>query len=214
MQKQGKTKQLRKPQRQSRPGYETKMKPRPISESDQPGTGKLQNKVVLITGGDSGIGRAVSVLFAKEGAKVAIAYLNEHKDAKETQRMVNRYSECLLIPRDLGRQENCKRVVKETVNKFGRIDILVNNAGLQYETKGLGGITPKQLIKTFTCNVFSFFWVTQEALPHIPRGGSIINTASVTAYRGSPGLMDYSATKGAIVSFTRSLASSLIKEGI
>jgi NAD(P)-dependent dehydrogenase (short-subunit alcohol dehydrogenase family) len=170
--------------------------------------------VALITGGDSGIGRAVAVLFASEGAKVAIAYLNEHKDARETKRMVDAYTECLLLPGNLSQESHCKKVVKQTIKQFGKIDILVNNAALQYERQALGDISSTQLIKTFSTNFFPYFWVTQEAVLHMRKGGAIINTSSVTAYRGSDSLIDYSSTKGAIVSFTRSLSSNLVKKGI
>jgi NAD(P)-dependent dehydrogenase (short-subunit alcohol dehydrogenase family) len=214
MQKGGEEKQLRKRQHQNRPGAESKMSPAPISNTHERGTGKLKNKVALITGGDSGIGRAVSVLFAREGAKVVIAYLNEHHDAKETKRMVEEYSECFIIPGDLGKEAHCATVVKKTIARFEKIDILVNNCALHYETKGLEKISAKQLIKTFTNNVFSYFWVTRAALPHLRKGASIINTSSVTAYRGSASLIDYASTKGAIVSFTRSLSASLVKKGI
>ena len=215
MQKGGKKKPLRKPQRQNKPGLESKMTPEPVATSPQPGSGKLADKVALITGGDSGIGRAVAVLFAKEGAQVAIAYLSEHSDAEETQRLVAEEGrECLLIPGDLSKEANCRRAVNKVVKKFGRIDILVNNAAIHYEQKKLEDITSEQLLKTFATNIFSYFWVTQAALPSIPEGGCIINTASVTAYRGSPALIDYASTKGAIVSFTRSLASNLVKRKI
>jgi NAD(P)-dependent dehydrogenase (short-subunit alcohol dehydrogenase family) len=214
MQKGGKSKKIRKEQTQRRPGHEGSMHPQPVAEDGRPGSGKLLNKVALITGGDSGIGRAVAILFAKEGAKVAIAYLNEHEDAKETQRRASSYSECLIIPGDLSRQKNCDKVVTKTIKAFGKIDILVNNAGLHWDKSDLLSITPEQLKRTFSNNVFPFFWVTQAALPHLKKGSSIINTASVTAYRGSGTLIDYAATKGAIVSFTRSLASNLVKKGI
>lgn len=215
MQKGGKKRPLRKPQRQSRPGLESKMKPEPVSTTPQPGSGKLQDKVVLITGGDSGIGRAVAVLFAKEGAKLAIAYLSEHSDAEETQALIEAEGgECILIPGDLSKEANCKKAVNKTVKKFGRIDVLINNAAIHFEAKNLEDITTDQLIKTFSTNIYSYFWVTQAALPHIPEGGCIINTSSVTAYRGSPALIDYASTKGAIVSFTRSLASNLTKRKI
>ena len=210
MQKGGKKRPLRKPQRQSKPGLESKMDPKPVATSLEPGSEKLYDKVALITGGDSGIGRAVAVLFAREGARVAIAYLSEHRDAEETKSLVeDEGSECLLIPGDLSKEVNCRRAVAKTIKKFGRIDILVNNAAVHFEKKKLEDITTEQLLKTFATNFFSYFWVTQEALPHIPEGGSIINTSSVTAYRGSPALIDYASTKGAIVSFTRSLASNL-----
>lgn len=215
MQKGGKKRPLRKPQRQSKPGIESKMDPVPVSNTRQPGSGKLQDKVVFITGGDSGIGRAVAVLFAKEGARLAIAYLSEHRDAEETQRLVEaENSECLLLPTDLSKEINCRRAVAKAVKKFGRIDVLINNAAVHYEAKKLEDISSEQLLKTFATNIFSYFWVTQAALPFIPEGGCIINTSSVTAYRGSPALIDYASTKGAIVSFTRSLASNLIKRKI
>lgn len=210
MQKAGKKRPLRKPQRQRKPGMESRLQPAPVSETPTTGSGKLADKVVLITGGDSGIGRAVAVLFAKEGADVAIAYLEEHSDAAETQRLVElEGGECLLIPGDLSKEANCRRAVQKTVKRYKRIDILVNNAAIHFEQKQLEDITTAQLTKTFQTNIFSYFWITQAALPHIPKGGSIINTASVTAYRGSGSLIDYASTKGAIVSFTRSLAANL-----
>lgn len=215
MQKGGKKRPLRKPQRQSKPGLESRMEPQPVSTTSQAGSGKLQNKVALITGGDSGIGRAVAVLFAKEGAKVAIAYLSEHKDAEETMQLVQTEGgDCLLVPGDLSKEINCRRAVSKVVKKFGSIDILINNAAVHYEAKNLEDITAKQLLQTFATNFYSYFWVTQAALPFIPEGGSIVNTTSVTAYRGSPSLIDYASTKGAIVSFTRSLASNLVKRKI
>lgn len=215
MQKGGKKKPLRQPQRQGKPGLESKMKPTPVTTTHQAGSGKLDNKVVLITGGDSGIGRAVAVLFAKEGARIAIAYLSEHSDAEETKRLIGEENgECIIIPGDLSKEINCRRAVNKAVKKFGRIDILVNNAAIHYETKSLEDISSEQLLKTFATNIFSYFWVTQAALPFIPEGGCIINTSSVTAYRGSPSLIDYASTKGAIVSLTRSLASNLIKRNI
>jgi NAD(P)-dependent dehydrogenase (short-subunit alcohol dehydrogenase family) len=214
MQKQGKSKRLRKPQTQRRPGQEHKMIPEPVTETRYHGTGKLSGKVALITGGDSGIGAAVAGLFAKEGASIAIAYLSEHKDAENTKNIVEKYSECLLIPGDLSKEAKCKQAVAKTIKKFGRIDILVNNAAVHWEVENLEDITSDQLVKTFATNIFSFFWVTREALPHIPKGGSIINTASVTAYRGSAALLDYASTKGAIVSFTRSLSANLVGRGI
>jgi NAD(P)-dependent dehydrogenase (short-subunit alcohol dehydrogenase family) len=215
MQKGGEPKPLRKAQSQPRPGKESKMTPKPDATTEYSGTGKLKGKVALITGGDSGIGRAVAVLFAKEGASIAIAYLSEHNDAEETMMMVNEEGqECLLIPGDLSKERNCKSAVAKAVKKFGKIDILVNNAALHWEVKEIEDITSEQLIRTFSTNIFSYFWMTQAALPHIPKGGCIINTASVTAYRGSPSLIDYASTKGAIVSFTRSLASNLVKKKI
>ncbi len=215
MQKQGKKKSLRKPQSQARPGKESTMNPAPIAyESEENVGSKLAGKVALITGGDSGIGRAAAILFAQQGAVVAIAYLREHQDAQDTKKMVEQYSECLLLPGDLSKEAHCQNLVKKTVKRYGKIDILVNNAAIHYESKTLGEISSKQLIKTFTTNVFPYFWVTQAALPYMKKGSSIINTSSVTAYRGSDTLIDYAATKGAIVSFTRSLASNLAKKGI
>jgi NAD(P)-dependent dehydrogenase (short-subunit alcohol dehydrogenase family) len=215
MQKSGKKRPLRKPQTQSKPGQEHQMKPKPDARNEYPGSGRLKNKVALITGGDSGIGRAVAILFAKEGASIAIAYLSEHRDAKETMRMVQQAGqECIVIPGDLSQEASCKSAVKKTIKKFGRIDVLVNNAAVHWEASNLEDITAGQLIKTFATNFYSYFWVTQAALPHIPEGGSIINTSSVTAYRGSPALIDYASTKGAIVSFTRSLAANLVKRKI
>ena len=172
MQKGGKKRPLRKPQRQSKPGLESKMTPEPVATPSEKGSGKLKDKVAMITGGDSGIGRAVAVLFAREGARVAIAYLSEHSDAEETRRLVEaENSECLLIPGDLSKETNCKRAVAKTVKEFGRIDILVNNAAVHYEQKKLEDITSDQLVKTFATNIFSYFWITQAALPSIPEGG-------------------------------------------
>jgi len=214
MQKQGKTKKLRAPQSQPRPGHQAGMKPVPDSHPKNYGPGKLYGKVALITGGDSGIGRAVAVLFAREGAKIAIAYLNEHADARETKREVEAFSECILLPGDLRKEVHCHKVVRDTVKKYGRIDVLVNNAALHYEKQKLEEISSKQLLQTFSTNIFPYFWVTQAALPHMRKGSCIVNTSSVTAYRGSDALIDYASTKGAIVSFTRSLSSNLVKKGI
>ena len=217
MQKGNEKKQLRKPQHQPRPGIERRLDPKPIFDyPDQKGTGKLNGKVALITGADSGIGKAVAVLFAKEGADIAIAYLNEHKDAKETRATIEGvyHRKCLLVPGDISNERHCKSVIKKVVKEYGRINILVNNAALHYENKSLKDLTTKELLKTFGTNIFSFFWLTREALPYMKKNSSIINTASVTAYRGSGGLIDYASTKGAIVSFTRSLSANLAKKGI
>lgn len=214
MQKAGDLKKLRKPQSQSRPGSENKMSPKPSSEPKEDRAGKLHGKVALITGGDSGIGRAVAVLFAKEGAQVAVAYLNEDTDARETKALVEAYTECLLLKGDLTKEKQCKDIVEKTVKKFGKLDILVNNAALHWESKSLEDISTAQLQKTFNNNVLPYFWVTQAALKHLKKGSAIINTASVTAYRGSGGLIDYASTKGAIVSFTRSLSANLAPKGI
>lgn len=200
------------PQKQKRqPGIESKMNPRPISEDPKHiGTGKLLNKKALITGGDSGIGRAVAIAFAKEGADVGIVYLDEHSDAEETKSRIEQLGrECLLIPADISEEPACIKAVAATLDNFGQIDILVNNAAEQHPTENLEDITSDQLESTFKTNIFSYFYIAREALPHMKEGSVIINTTSVTAYRGSSHLLDYSSTKGAIVSFTRSLAQNL-----
>jgi NAD(P)-dependent dehydrogenase (short-subunit alcohol dehydrogenase family) len=217
MQKTNKKKPLRKPQQQRRPGKEKKLSPVPVFDHpEKPGTNKLAGKKALITGADSGIGKAVAILFAKEGADVAIAYLNEHEDAQDTATIIqNRYKrQCLLLPGDLSKESHCKKVVEKVAKEFGRIDILVNNAALHYENKTLKELSTKELIKTFSTNIFSFIWLTRDALTYMKAGSCIINTGSVTAYRGSSELIDYAATKGAIVSFTRSLSANLVKKGI
>jgi NAD(P)-dependent dehydrogenase (short-subunit alcohol dehydrogenase family) len=215
MQKAGKKKPLRKRQTQRRPGIERRMKPAPEVRTEYPGSGRLAGKVALITGGDSGIGRAVAVLFAKEGASVAIAFLNERQDAEDTKAMVERHgSQCIIIPGDLSKEKNCQAAVAKTIKKFGKIDILVNNAAVHYEEEKMEDITTEHLLKTFSTNFFSYFWTTKAALEHMQEGSCIINTSSVTAYRGSGSLIDYASTKGAIVSFTRSLAANLVKRKI
>jgi len=216
MQKSNPKKIQKKPQSQSRPGDEWKMDPRPVYNASVKGLGKLDNKVLLITGGDSGIGRAVAVLFAREGADVAIVYLNEHKDAEETQAIIEKEhgKKCLLIPGDITKEKFCNSAVKKTVRQFGKIDVLVNNAATQFESKKLEDIPSHQLLTTFATNFFSMVWVTKAALPYMGKGSSIINTTSVTAYRGSPKLIDYASAKGAIVSFTRSLSSNIVDRGI
>lgn len=215
MQKGGKKKPIRKPQTQSRPGLESRMKPAPVAERDERPGRKLEGKIALITGGDSGIGRAVAALFAKEGANIAIAYLSEDSDAEETREMVEEEGrKCILLRGDLSKETNCRRAVTKTVKAFGKIDILVNNAAIHFEVEKPEDISSEQLIKTFATNIYSYFWVTQAALPAMKEGSCIINTSSVTAYRGSGGLIDYASTKGAIVSFTRSLAANLVKRKI
>jgi len=216
MQKGNKKRQLRKPQHQPRPGREKKLVPQPVFDyPEKEVSNKLKGKIALITGGDSGIGKAVAILFAKEGADIAIAYLNEHKDARDTASIIGNYTRrCQLIPGDLSNERHCKTVIKKVIQEYKRIDILVNNAALHYENKSLEDLTTHELLKTFSTNIFSYFWLTREALPHMKKGSCIINTASVTAYRGSGGLIDYASTKGAIVSFTRSLSSNLVKRGI
>ena len=192
------------------------MEPQPKSHlNGYRASNKLENKVALISGGDSGIGRAVAIAFAKEGADVAIAYLDEHDDASETKRLVEEAGRrCLLMPVDLGDEHACEAVVAMTVSKLCKLDILVNNAAEQHPQDSLLDVSREQLEKTFRTNVFSYFFLAREALKHLPEGGVSINTTSVTAYRGSPHLLDYSATKGAIVAFTRSLALQLAKNGI
>jgi NAD(P)-dependent dehydrogenase (short-subunit alcohol dehydrogenase family) len=198
------------------PGIEKVMTPRPIFDNpNYIGTGKLKDKVAIITGGDSGIGRAVSVFYAKEGADIVIVYFNEHEDANETKEYIeNLGRQCLLVPGDLKNEDFCKSIIVQTINKFGHLDILVNNAGVNYPQNCIEDITTQQLIDTFSVNVFSFFYLTKAAIPHLKEGSCIINTTSIVAYSGSENLIDYSATKGAIVSYTRSLALSLVKKGI
>jgi NAD(P)-dependent dehydrogenase (short-subunit alcohol dehydrogenase family) len=216
MQKAAPKKKLRKPQAQERPGQEFKMDPVPVFDTDTKGSGKLYNKVALITGGDSGIGRAVAVLFAKEGADIIIVYYNEHKDAEDAKEIIEeKYGRsCLLISGDISKEKFCVNAVAKAVKQFNRIDILVNNAGTQFEKESLEDISTDQLYKTFETNIFSMFWITKAALPHMSEGSAIVNSTSVTAYRGSSTLIDYASTKGAIVSFTRSLSSSLVEKGI
>ena len=192
------------------------MKPRPKAEDEKHrGSGKLQGKVAIITGGDSGIGRGVAIAFAQEGADVTVSYLEEHKDARETEQLVEeRGRKCLLIAGDIGDENFCKRVIKETMDEFGKIDILVNNASEQHPQDSIEKISAKQLERTFRTNVFGYFFMTKAAMKHLKKGSCIINTASVTAYKGSPELLDYSSTKGAEVAFTRSLSLALAKQGI
>lgn len=209
--------QVNIPQKQDQqPGLTDPMIPEPRVEGpNHRGSGKLHGKVALISGGDSGIGRAVAVAFAREGADVAIAYLSEHEDAAEAKRLVEAEGgECLTIPGDLGQEAACQDAVQRTVDHFGHLDILVNNASEQFPQESLTDITESQLERTFRSNVFNYFFLTKAALPHLKEGSSIINTTSVTAYAGSPKLLDYSATKGAQLAFTRSLSQALIEKGI
>jgi NAD(P)-dependent dehydrogenase (short-subunit alcohol dehydrogenase family) len=209
-------KNIRPAQSQRKPGVEARMKPLPVYDDPaKKGSGKLRDKVVLITGADSGIGRAVAVLFAKEGADIAVVYLKEHKDAEQTREEVEAYGrKCLLVSGDLASEKFCISCVRKTVKEFGRLDIIVNNAGMHTEQDSLENISTEQLEKTFATNVFASFWVSREALKHLKKGSAIINTSSVTAYRGSGHLIDYASTKAAIVGFTRSLASNLAEKGI
>ena len=197
------------------PGREIEMNPRPDYEPRYPGSNRLNGKVALITGGDSGIGRATAVLFAREGADLAILYLNEGEDAQETKRLIEREGRsCLTIAGDVGDPDFCRSAVDQAIQRFGKLDVLVNNAAEQHPKKDIGEITPDQIDRTFRTNIFGYFYMVQAAMPHLKKGAAIINTTSVTAYRGSGDLLDYSATKGAIVAFTRSLAQKLASEGI
>jgi NAD(P)-dependent dehydrogenase (short-subunit alcohol dehydrogenase family) len=205
------------PQHQNQqPGIEQQMTPLPASESPvYKAAGKLTGKVAMITGGDSGIGRAVAIAYAKEGANVAVLYLNEDIDAQETKKQVEAEGRrCLLIKGDIGNAAFCRQAVGQAVQDLGRLDVVVNNAAEQHPQDKLEQITPEQLERTFRTNVFGMFYMTQAAMPHLQSGSAIINTASITAYRGSPTLLDYSATKGAIVSFTRALSQNVIGQGI
>ncbi|CRK83504.1 SDR family oxidoreductase [Neobacillus massiliamazoniensis] len=205
------------PQHQNhQPGVESEMDPLPVSvDPNYKPSGKLTGKTAIITGADSGIGKSVAIYFAKEGADIAIVYLEEHKDAEETKKLVEAEGrKCLLFSGDIGSENYCKDIVKKTMEAFGKIDILINNAAEQHPQKSILNITAAQLEKTFRTNIFSFFFMTKMALPHLNRGAAIINTASITAYEGNEQLLDYSATKGAIVSFTRSLSMSLSSQGI
>jgi NAD(P)-dependent dehydrogenase (short-subunit alcohol dehydrogenase family) len=205
------------PQEQDRqPGIESEMRPQPQAiDPGYQGSGKLHDQVALITGGDSGIGRAVAVAFAREGADVAILYYNEHGDAAETKRMVeNEGRRCFTLAGDVGNESFCQEAVEQVVATFDRLDIVVNNAAEQHPQDSLEKISAEQLERTFRTNIFSYFYITKAALQYLREGSAIINSSSVTAYRGSHHLIDYAATKGAIVAFTRSLAQSLAGKGI
>lgn len=204
------------PQSQQPPGEESKMTPRP--KSDDPNyreAGKLRGKVALITGGDSGIGRAVAIAFAKEGADVAISYLSEHKDAEETKRLAEAEgAKVILLAGDVGDPAVCRECVRRTAEELGRLDILINNAAEQHPVKDPEDIPDEQIERTFRTNVFSMFYLVKAALKHMKEGSTIINTTSVTAYKGHDQLLDYSTTKGAQVTFTRSLSNMLVSRGI
>jgi NAD(P)-dependent dehydrogenase (short-subunit alcohol dehydrogenase family) len=205
------------PQHQAQqPGSEAEMMPKPKADDPQySGSNKLLGKVALITGGDSGIGRSVAIFYAKEGADIAIVYLNEHEDANETKRFVEAQGRrCLAIAGDVGDEAFCHQAVQQTVDTLGHLDILVNNAAEQHPQQSILDITAEQLEQTFRTNIFGMFFMTKAAMPHLQAGSVILNTTSVTAYQGSPQLLDYSATKGAIVAFTRSLSQSLVQQGI
>ncbi len=208
---------LNPPQHQDQqPGLRSEMTPQP--RSDDPsyrGSGKLDGKVALITGGDSGIGRAVAIFFAKEGADIAILYLNEHDDAEDTKREVEAQGRrCLTVAGDVGDERFCQQSIEQTVRELGGLDVLVNNAAEQHPKESIEEISEDQLVRTFRTNIFGMFFMTKAALPHLKEGSAIINTTSVTAFKGSSHLLDYSATKGAIVAFTRSLSQGLAEKGI
>jgi NAD(P)-dependent dehydrogenase (short-subunit alcohol dehydrogenase family) len=197
------------------PGHESKLEPKPDWEPRYRGSGRLEGKVALITGADSGIGRAVAALFAREGADIAILYLCEHDDAEKTKQIVEQEGRrAIAIAGDIGDKQFCEQAVKQTVDQLGGLDILVNNAGEQHWDRDITDIDEQQLRRTFQTNIFGMFFMTQAARPHLKQGSAIINTTSETTYEGSKLLLDYSATKGAIVGFTRSLAKNLVKEGI
>ena len=197
------------------PGHESQLEPKPDWEPRYQGSDRLKGKVALITGADSGIGRAVAALFAREGADVAILYLCEHDDAAKTKAIVEQEGRrAITIAGDVGDKQFCERAVQRTVEELGRLDVLVNNAGEQHPDDDIRDITEDQLKRTFQTNIFGMFFLTQAALPHLKDGSAIINCTSVTMYKGSPQLLDYSATKGAITAFTRSLAKNLVKKGI
>lgn len=197
------------------PGHESELEPKPDWEPRYPGSDRLKGKVALVTGADSGIGRAVAALFAREGADVAISYLCEHDDANKTKEIVEKEGrKATVIAGDLGDKEFCEKVVKQAVDELGGLDILVNNAGEQHYDEDIRDITEDQLKRTFQTNIFSVFFLTQAAMPHLKEGSAIVNCTSETMYKGSPGLLDYSATKGAITAFTRSLSKNLVEKGI
>ena len=198
------------------PGMEYLMHPRPIFDNpNYKGSGKLKNKVAIITGGDSGLGRAAAIAFVKEGAKVVIPYYNEHKDAQETKRYIESLGgECLLLSGDITNKNFCKKIVQETLKKYGKIDILINNAAVQYQQDKLENITDEQFDRTMKVNVYGMFYLTKEVLPYLKSGASIINLSSVTAFYGDPQLIDYVTTKGAVVGYTRALARNLALKNI
>ncbi len=202
-------------QQEQRPGVESEMTPRPQADDHYQGSNKLLERVALITGGDSGIGRAVAIAFAKEGADVAIVYLNEHSDAEETKKQVEKEGRrCLLIAGDIGLESFCQRAVRQTMDELGQLHVLVNNAAEQHPQETIEDISADQLERTFRTNIFAMFFLVKAAMPHLKSGATIINTTSVTAYKGNPMLLDYSSTKGAIVAFTRSLSMNLVEKGI
>ena len=217
MQKTNPKHKIVKEQSQSQPGMEYKMDPQPEYDTDLPDSQKLLDKKCIITGGDSGIGKAVAIAFARQGADVAIIYKeNEKEDAEVTAKVIReKYKrQCLKIAADISVEGNCVKAIQKILKTFPHIDVLVNNAAVQYPVDDITGISTSQLVETFSVNIFAMFWIAKAVIPNMPKGSCIINTTSVTAYRGSSSLLDYSSTKGAIVSFTRSLSSNLIDKGI
>jgi NAD(P)-dependent dehydrogenase (short-subunit alcohol dehydrogenase family) len=202
-------------QQQRQPGREHEMRPAPAFQPRYSGSGRLKDKVVIVTGGDSGIGRAVSVLFAREGAKIAVVFKEEIRDVEETLELIgSEGGEALPMCGDVGEKRFCEEVVAMTVEHFGRLDVLINNAGEQHVAKSLTDVSEEQLVETYRTNIFGYIFMAQAALPHLREGAAIVNTTSVTAYRGSGHLVDYASTKGAIVALTRSLSSQLAEKGI
>lgn len=217
MQKSNPKKKIFPKQAQELPGLEKEMDPKPKFDSETAGSDKMLDKKCIITGGDSGIGRAVAIAFAKEGADVAIIHLPQEKeDAEFTVKYItdNYDRTCIAVPSDLSKEKNCREAVEKILRSFGSIDVLVNNAAVQFPVEDVLKITSENLIQTFSTNILAMFWMVQSVLSGMKEGSCIINTTSVTAYRGSGGLIDYSSTKGAIVSFTRSLSANLVNKGI
>jgi len=197
------------------PGSEARLEPRPDWQPRYAGSGRLKDKVAIVTGADSGIGRAVAALYAREGADIAIFYLCEHEDAEKSKKIVESEGRrAILVPGDLGDPDFAPQAVQKVIDTFGRLDIVVNNAGEQHADKDIGDISDEQLRRTFQTNIFAMFYLVQAALPHLKQGAAIVNCTSVTMYKGSEDLLDYSATKGAITAFTRSLSANLVKKGI
>jgi NAD(P)-dependent dehydrogenase (short-subunit alcohol dehydrogenase family) len=197
------------------PGHESALDPKPDWTPRYPGSGRLKDKVAVITGADSGIGRAIAALYAREGADVAIVYLCEHDDAAKTAEIVRSEGrEALTVAGDIGDKQFCEAAIAQVIEKFGHIDVLVNNAGEQHPDKEITDITEEQLKRTFQTNIFGMFFMVQAAMPHLKQGAAIVNCTSVTMYQGEPELLDYSSTKGAITAFTRSLSQNLVEKGI